>query len=252
MGAQKKTRIVGVPVPRKEGVDKLLGRARYVDDIEREGMWHGATVRSTVPRGFIRSVGFARRIDWSEFAVVTAADIPGQNHIQLIFADQPCLADGKVNHCAEAIVLLAHPDKVKLREAVAGVLIEYDPLPPVFTIQQTERQGGIVWGSDNVLKSFLLEKGDVDSAWAGAAHIVEGEYRTGAQEHLYIENNGMIAEYSAESGVTVWGSLQCPYYVHKSLMAVFDLPADKVRVIQTETGGAFGGKEDYPSTLASH
>ena len=86
----------------------------------------------------------------------------------------------------------------------------------------------------------------------GAAHIVEGEYRTGAQEHLYIENNGMIAEYSAEDGVTVWGSLQCPYYVHKSLLAVFDLPEDKVRVIQTETGGAFGGKEDYPSTLASH
>ncbi len=62
----------------------------------------------------------------------------------------------------------------------------------------------------------------------------------------------MIAEYSAENGVTVWGSLQCPYYVHKSLMAVFDLPEDKVRVIQTETGGAFGGKEDYPSVIGSH
>ncbi len=72
-----------------------------------------------------------------------------------------------------------------------------------------------MWGADNLLKSFLLEKGDVDSAWADAAHIVEGEYRTGAQEHLYIENNGMIAEYSAEDGVTVWGSLQCPYYVHQ-------------------------------------
>jgi len=81
---------------------------------------------------------------------------------------------------------------------------------------------------------------------------VEGEYRTGAQEHLYIENNGMIAEWSEVDGVTVWGSLQCPYYVHKSLLAVFDLPEDKVRVIQTETGGAFGGKEDYPSTLAAH
>src|ERR1700756_1227406 len=252
MSAQTKTRIVGAPVPRKEGADKLLGRARYVDDIEREDMWHGATVRSTIPRGFIRSIGFDRNTDWSEFAVVTAADIPGHNHIQLIVADQPCLADGKVNHCDEAIVLLAHPDKHKVREAVAAVRIEYQLLPPVFTIEESERQDVIVWGSDNVLKSFLLEKGDVDSAWATAAHIVEGEYRTGAQEHLYIENNGMIAEYSETTGVTVWGSLQCPYYVHKSLMAVFDLPEDKVRVIQTETGGAFGGKEDYPSNLASH
>jgi len=247
-----KNRIVGAPVPRKEGVEKLMGRARYVDDMEREGMWHGITVRSTIPRGFIRAITFDKRIDWTEFAVVTAADIPGNNHIQLIFADQPCLADGMVNHCDEAVVLLAHPDKHKLRAAAAAVKIEYEPLPPVFSIEESERQDVIVWGADNLIKSFLLEKGDVESAWADAAHIVEGEYRTGAQEHLYIENNGMIAEWSALEGVTVWGSLQCPFYVHKSLLAVFDLPEDKVRVVQTETGGAFGGKEDYPSILAAH
>jgi len=252
MSASAKNRIVGRPVPRKEGVDKLLGRARYVDDLEREGMWFGATVRSTIPRGIIRSINFNPSIDWSEFIVVSAADVPGKNHIQMIFADQPCLADGVVNHCDEAIVLLTHPDKHKLREAVTAVEVEYDPLPTVFTIEESERQDVIVRGSDNLIKSFLLEKGDVDSAWAHAAYIVEGEYRTGAQEHLYIENNGMIAEWSDETGITVWGSLQCPYYVHKSLLAVFDLPEDKVRVIQTETGGAFGGKEDYPSTLASH
>jgi CO/xanthine dehydrogenase Mo-binding subunit len=252
MSAHPTSRIVGTPVPRKEGVDKLMGVARYVDDIEHDGMWHGATVRSTVPRALIRSIGFDRRIDWSEFTVVRAADIPGENHIQLINTDQPCLADGQVNHCDEAIVLLAHPDKHRVRQAVNAVRIEYDPLPAVFTIEESERQQTIVWGTDNLLKSFLLEKGDVDSAWQSAAHIVEGEYRTGAQEHLYIENNGVIAEYSNKSGVTVWGSLQCPFYVHRTLLAVFDLPADKVRVIQTETGGAFGGKEDYPSTLASH
>src|ERR1035437_3996217 len=252
MSTTAKTRIVGASVPRKEGVDKLLGSARYVDDISREGMWYGLTVRSTIPRGLIRSIGFDRRIDWSEFTVVTAADIPGDNHIQLIVADQPCLADGQVNHCDEAILLLAHTDKHKLREAVDAVRIEYDLLPPIFTIEESERGDVVVWGADNLLKSFLLEKGDVDPAWADAAHIVEGEYRTGAQEHLYIENNGVIAEYRAEGGVTVWGSLQCPYYVHKSLLSIFDLPEDKVRVIQTETGGAFGGKEDYPSTLAAH
>ena len=252
MSSPSTTRIVGASVPRKEGADKLLGRARYVDDIVREGMWHGATVRSSIPRGLIRSITFDRRIDWTEFAIVTAADIPGENCIQLIVADQPCLADGKVNHREEAILLLAHPDKHKLREAVAAVRIEYEPLPSIFTIEESERQDAVVWGADNLLKSFLLEKGDVDSVWPRAAHIVEGEYRTGAQEHLYIENQGMIAEYSAKNGVTVWGSLQCPYYVFKALRPVFDLPEDKVRVIQTETGGAFGGKEDYPSTLACH
>jgi CO/xanthine dehydrogenase Mo-binding subunit len=252
MSTKTPTRIVGASAPRKEGIDKLLGRALYVDDLQREGAWYGTTVRSTIPRGFIRSISFDRRINWSEFTVVTAANIPGENHIQLIVADQPCLADGQVNHCDEAILLIAHPDKHKLREAAAAVRIEYDPLPPIFTIEESERHDQVVWGKDNLFKSFLLEKGDVDAVWATAAYIVEGEYRTGAQEHLYIENNGIIAEWSAENGVTVWGSLQCPYYVHKTLIKIFDLPDGKVRVVQTETGGAFGGKEDYPSTLASH
>jgi CO/xanthine dehydrogenase Mo-binding subunit len=252
MSATATTRIVGAPVPRKEGVDKLVGRAVYVDDITREGIWHGATVRSTIPRGIIRSITFDPRIEWSEFTVVTAADVPGKNHIQLIVADQPCLAESRVNHCDEPILLLAHPDKHKLLDAVSAVRIEYDPLPAVLSIEESEKQDAIVLGEDNIIKSFLLEKGEVDSVWATAAHVVEGEYRTGAQEHLYIENNGIIAEWSTEDGITVWGSLQCPYYVHKTLRSVFDLPDEKVRVIQTETGGAFGGKEDYPSTLASH
>jgi CO/xanthine dehydrogenase Mo-binding subunit len=252
MSTTEKNRIVGASVPRKEGVDKLVGRAAYVDDIEREGLWFGATVRSTIPRGRIRSIEYDPRIDWKQFAIVTAADVPGKNHIQLIVADQPCLAGAQVNHCDEPIVLLAHPNKHKLREALAAVRIDYEPLPAVLSIEESEQQQIIVLGENNIIKEFLLEKGSVDDAWAQAAHIVEGEYRTGAQEHLYIENNGMIAEWSATDGLTVWGSLQCPFYVHKTLKAVFDLPDEKVRVIQTETGGAFGGKEDYPSVLASH
>jgi CO/xanthine dehydrogenase Mo-binding subunit len=252
MSTHAQTRIVGASVPRKEGIDKLVGRAQYVDDLAREGMWFGATVRSTIPRGLIRSIAFSPDINWSEFTIVTAKDVPGKNHIQLIVADQPCLADGRVNHCDEPIVLLAHADKHKLLEAVAAVKINYEPRPAVLSIEESETQKEIILGADNIIKSFLLEKGDVDSAWAAAAHIVEGEYRTGAQEHLYIENNGMIAEWSEADGITVWGSLQCPYYVHKTLRAVFDLPDEEVRVIQTETGGAFGGKEDYPSVLAAH
>ena len=245
-------RVVGTAQIRKEGVDKVLGRALYVDDQKREGMWHGATVRSSVPRGRILNIHYDPRIDWNEFVIVTAADVPGQNHIQMIVADQPCLADKLVNHCNEAIVLIAHPDKRRLPEAAGAIRIDYELMPAVLSIEESETGREVVWGADNLFKEFHLNKGDVDAAWALAAHIVEGEYRTGAQEHLYIENNGVIAEYSEESGVTVWGSLQCPFYVHRSLMAVFDLPAHKVRVLQTETGGAFGGKEDYPSILAAH
>ena len=137
-------------------------------------------------------------------------------------------------------------------KAVAAVAIEYEPLPPLFTIEESERQTEIIWGNDNAFKKFLITKGDVDSVWAKADYIVEGEYTTGAQEQLYIENNGMIASFDGEKGITVWGSLQCPYYVHKALMKLLGLPEDKVRVVQMETGGAFGGKEDYPSMIAAH
>jgi CO/xanthine dehydrogenase Mo-binding subunit len=244
--------IVGSSVPRKEGWDKVTGAARYVDDMALPGMLYGATVRSNVARGKIRRIIFDQSVDWNEFVLVTAKDIPGKNCIALILDDQPCLASEFVNHPEEPVLLLAHTDPHKLRKAVEAVSIEYEPLPPVHTIEESEQQSTIIWGTDNTFKSYLVEKGDVDTVWKEAAHIVEGEYFTGAQEQLYIENNGVIAAYDAENGVTVWGSLQCPYYVHKALMALCGLPENKVRVVQMETGGAFGGKEEYPSMIAGH
>jgi CO/xanthine dehydrogenase Mo-binding subunit len=244
--------IVGASVPRKEGWDKVTGAARYVDDMVLPGMIYGATVRSTIPRGKIKKITFGLGVPWNEYIIVSAKDIPGKNCIALILDDQPCLASDSVNHPEEPILLLAHADRHKLRKAVDAVAIEYEPLPPVHTIEESERKSNIIWGADNTFKNFLVEKGDVDGVWKEAAHIVEGEYFTGAQEQLYIENNGVIAAYDAEHGVTVWGSLQCPYYVHKALMALFALPEEKVRVVQMETGGAFGGKEEYPSMIAGH
>jgi CO/xanthine dehydrogenase Mo-binding subunit len=244
--------IIGKSVPRKEGRDKVTGTARYIDDMTLPAMLYGATVRSQIPRGFIKQISFDGSFDWSEFVVVTAKDIPGKNVIALIGDDQPCLADGRVNHPEEPILLLAHADPHLLRKAVDAVSIEYEALPAIFTVDESERRSQVIWGADNVFKTYLVEKGDVDGIWSTADYIVEGEYTTGAQEQLYIENNGVIAAYDAASGITIWGSLQCPYYVHKALMALCSLAEDRVRVVQMETGGAFGGKEDYPSIIAGH
>jgi len=244
--------IVGTSVPRKEGWDKVTGAARYVDDVVLPGMLYGATVRSNVARGKIRKISFDSSVDWNKFVIVTAKDIPGKNCIALILDDQPCLTAKTVNHPEEPILLLAHADRHKLRKAVEAVSIDYEALPSVHTVEESEQKSTIIWGTDNTFKSYLVEKGDVDTVWKNAAHIVEGEYFTGAQEQLYIENNGVIAAFDAEQGVTVWGSLQCPYYVHKALMALCGLSEDKIRVVQMETGGAFGGKEEYPSMIAAH
>jgi len=244
--------IVGTSVPRMEGRAKVTGEARYVDDMVLPGMLHGATVRSRIPRGKIKKLTLGLGIDWSEFVIVTPSDIPGKNCIALIEDDQPCLADGLVNHPEEPILLLAHPDRHLLPKAVEAVTVEYEPLPAVFSMEESETSQQIVWGADNIFKTYLIEKGDVDTVWQSADHIVEAEYTTGAQEQLYIENNGMIAAFDLQQGLTVWGSLQCPYYIHKALMKLCNLPADRVRVVQMETGGAFGGKEEYPSMIAAH
>jgi CO/xanthine dehydrogenase Mo-binding subunit len=244
--------IVGTSVPRQEGRAKVTGQARYVDDITLPNMLHGATVRSRIPRGKIKTITFGPGITWNEFTIVTAADIPGTNCIALIEDDQPCLADKIVNHPEEPILLLAHPDRHLLTKAVEAVQIEYDPLPAIFSIEESERVTQQIWGADNIFKTYVIEKGDPDSIWQNADHIVEAEYTTGAQEQLYIENNGMIAAFDPDHGVTVWGSMQCPYYIHKALLKLFNLPTDRVRVVQMETGGAFGGKEEYPSMIAAH
>ena len=244
--------VVGRSVPRKEARQKVTGRARYVDDLTLPGMLFGATVRSTVPRGIIRDIDFEPGLPWDEFTVVTAEDIPGSNRVALILEDQPCLADERINHPEEPVVLLAHPDRHLLEEAKRRVKIVVEPLPPVFTIAESLAADEIIWGDDNVFKSYVVSRGDVEAAFAQAHLVVEGDYETGAQEQLYIETNGMLAVADPESGVTVWGSMQCPYYVHRALVKLFGLSSERIRVVQMETGGGFGGKEEYPSIIAGH
>ena len=246
------TRQIGKSVPRKEGREKVTGSARYVNDLTFPEMIHGVTVRSPIARGKILGIRFGEGIPWNEFTVVTAKDIPGKNCIALLIEDQPCLADQFVNHAEEPVILLAHPDKYLLEEARRVVHIEIEPLPAIFTMDDSLRQKQIIWGGDNIFKSYRVEKGNVSAVWDTADFVVEGEYETGAQEQLYIEPQGMIAKANSTDGVTVWGSLQCPYYVHKALVRLFGLPKEKVRVVQTETGGGFGGKEEYPSMIAGH
>jgi len=122
---------VGQSPLRKEGAAKVLGRAQYVDDITLPGMWFGATVRSTIPRGRITSINFDPSIPWQEFTIVSAADIPGENTIVHLTKDHPCLAVTHVNHAEEPILLLAHPNRSVLPAAVAADHITNEELPAI-------------------------------------------------------------------------------------------------------------------------
>src|SRR5262249_61242542 len=106
--------------------------------------------------------------------------------------EQPYLAGGVVNHPEEPIVLVAHRDRARADEARRHVTFEFEPLPPVFTIDDSLARREIVWGADNVFKSYTVQKGDVDAAFAQAAIVIAGEYETGAPEQLHIEPNAML------------------------------------------------------------
>jgi len=236
--APRERGVVGRNVLRKEGVEKVTGAARYIDDLTFPGLLHARTIRSTIPCGDIVDVAYG--FDARGFTIVDYRDIPGRNVVALIDDDQPCLAERRVRHVAEPIVLLAHEDREQL--LAADVRISYREATPQYDAA----------ASTIVFKSIAIDKGDIADGFARADVIVEGEYRTGHQEQLYIETNGVVAVPETDGGMTVYGSLQCPYYVHRALKVLLSLPDDKVRVVQTETGGGFGGKEEYPSMIAGH
>ncbi|HSB10037.1 MAG TPA: xanthine dehydrogenase family protein molybdopterin-binding subunit [Blastocatellia bacterium] len=242
---------VGQNVLRKEGHAKLTGEARYIDDITVDGMLFGKTIRSTVPRGRIRSIELDPTYDWSRIVVADHRDIPGANYVALIENDQPLLVESEVYHCYEPILLIAAETKDLVEEAARHVRIDYEELSPVLTIEDSLACVETLHGTDNVFKRFLIGRGDIDRGFAAADRIVEGEYRVPHQEQLYIEPQGMIA-IPGENEMTVMGSMQCPYYVHKALKQLFNLSDENAIVIQTTTGGGFGGKEEYPSTIAAH
>ncbi|HEV8364403.1 MAG TPA: xanthine dehydrogenase family protein molybdopterin-binding subunit [Gemmatimonadaceae bacterium] len=233
------TSVVGVSVPRKDGMGKATGQAQYADDLVFPGMLHARTIRTTIPSGRLTNVRL--EFDTTGFTIVDQRDIPasGRNVIALIENDQPCLVESEIRHVAEPVMLLAHED----REALwaARVQLTEEPDEPVFDPEQSHK----------LFKEILIEKGDAERAMSRADAVVEGTYRTGHQEHVYIEPNGVIAVPEAD-GIAVYGSIQCPFYVHKALVVLLGSSVSHVRVVQTETGGGFGGKEEYPSMISAH
>lgn len=243
---------VGKSVPRLDGYEKVTGRTKYIDDIDIPGCWYGAAVRSEIPYGEIKNVRLDPSFDWSQVVTCDWRDIPGKNATIFLTEDQPILAKDLVRHVGEAIVLIAAPTKELARRALEYVKVEYEELKPVLSIEESKSKKQIIWGEDNVQSKYLIKKGDVVRGFKQADFIVEGEYKTGFHEHIYIETNGMAAVPRKDGGLTVMGSLQCPYYVLKTLKSLLNLGEEKLNVVQAPTGGAFGGKEDYPSLLGSY
>lgn len=182
---------VGVSSRRKEGPEKLCGVAKYIDDYKLPGCLYGVTLRSSIPYGQIKNIRFDPKFPWDECVIARAEDIPGRNYVALIEEDQPLLAEKRVMHAMEPILIVGHPVRQSAYQALRHIQVDYDEKRPVLSMEESIDLEQVLYSSDNVFKRCLIEKGDIAAGTSGADFVVEGEYRVPYQEQAYIENNGI-------------------------------------------------------------
>ena len=171
---------------RREGRDKLTGAARFTDDLVVPGAWYGLTVRATEPHARLLGIDLDPAFDWSSVVVVTAADIPGENVVALIVDDQPALVVDEIRHVAEPVALVAAP-VLALALAAPRRPSGSGPSALPAVLDPLEATASC--------KQFQIGKGRPRGRLRGAPHLViEGTYRTGSQEQMYIEPQAMMAD----------------------------------------------------------
>lgn len=241
---------VGAPVVRFDAAEKVRGTAKYINDIDFPDVLVGVTIRSTHQRAKILHIVVPNLP--SGVTLVTADDIPGENYVALFNKDQPLLTKDVVNYIGEPIALLVGMSEDELREVAALIRIDYEDLPAISSIEDAlSGKFTPIYGNDGVFKSYGYVKGDPDAAFEASSFVLEETFRTGFQEHIYLETQGVVA-FPYKNGVKIIGSLQCPFYVQKGLAPALNLNPHDIVVEQAITGGAFGGKEEFPSLISGH
>ncbi|MFA5435650.1 MAG: xanthine dehydrogenase family protein molybdopterin-binding subunit [Candidatus Neomarinimicrobiota bacterium] len=227
-------------VERTDARKKIRGEAEYIADRHFEEQLYAKTIRSSKAKARILEIRLPEMP--ADYFAVGRNDVPGLNRMRTVVSDHPIFAEEQVEYIGQPLFLLVGPDREKLCDLADMVNIRYEEEAGVFTLEEAEKQ-------DTVFTDYQYRKGDPAAAFRDAAQIIEEEFRTGYQEHAYLEPQGIAAEY--RNGIlTVYGSMQCPYYVRNALLETMAIPDKQIRIIQTVTGGAFGGKEEFPSLTA--
>ncbi len=244
-------KIVGKNIERFDAKSKVMGTAVYADDMQLGDFLYGAQVGSPVARGILKSVKKDPEFDWSDFTIVDYKDIPGKNEVESVVWDMPFLVEKEIRYHGQPIVLLAHKNRETLEEGLKHITLDIEELPHVTTIDESLSKKIIIAREDNIFRTKLLHRGDLEEGFKKADFIFENTYYTPHQEQAYIEPFAMTARWENKK-VYIKGTMQCPYYIHGGLKVLFDKKDDEVIIAQSAVGGAFGGKEDYPTVISGH
>ena len=245
----------GAPVRRREDRRLITGGGRYVSDIVLPGMLHAVFVRSVHAHARLRAIDVtAARAASGVVTIVTGEDATIATHqirarsalSTYVETGQPILAWPRVRHAGEAVAVVVADDPYRATDAAALVGVDYEPLPAVVdpveaTAPNAPRVHDEVTGNAFLTRHF--EGGDVETALAGAAVVIERTFRTNRQVAAPMETRGGVAEWNAAEGkLTLWSGTQIPHLVRHELATMLALPENRVRVVAPDVGGGFGVK----------
>jgi 4-hydroxybenzoyl-CoA reductase alpha subunit len=241
--------VIGRRLPKVNAWAHLTGTALYADDIRLPRMLHGRLLRSTQPHARIKRVDLSRALAHpGVVAIVTGADMPEKMGIMPSTQDETALAVDKVRYVGEPVAAVAALDEDTAYEALSLIDVVYEPLDPIFTIEEALGREDVKIHEDsrraNVFKEVHLAFGDLDAGFAAADLIRDDWSFFEGNTHAPIETHSCVASYDGNGKLTLWTATQVPHYVHRELEKVLKLPRSQIRVIATPNGGAFGGKSD--------
>lgn len=243
---EKKFNVINQSKPRIDGIEKVMGTARYAADMYMENMLYAGVLRSPCSSAKVISIktAAAKAIEGVE-AVVTFADMPRNKS----WAGYMYLTD-HIKYAGDCVAMAAARTKALLDEALEAIEVEYEELPGVYTIDEALKEGAPLVHAQyerNIFKDsvFHIRKGDIEQGFEKADVILEREYRTQYIEHSYIEPEAVLAYQNPNDGVmTVHASAQNPFFTRRYIADALGVTMNKVRLVQEVLGGSFGGKEE--------
>ncbi len=260
--AAKNFAVVNHSVPRADGLAKVTGSATYTGDLALERMAWAKLLRSPFAHAKILSIDVseAKRLP-GVIDVLTGNDLgPLHPYYGHAVKDHPLLAIGKVRFVGEPLAAVIGEDELSAQEALDKIQVDYEELTPVLDVQSALAPAAVLvhgmdyiggafrgfddfpGGQENICQAVHVEWGDVDAAFASAAHIAEGEFYFPMVYAYAMEPYTAVADYDPQGQLTVYSSAQHPFMVRHDLAEVFNLPLNSVRVIVPFVGGGYGSK----------
>jgi CO/xanthine dehydrogenase Mo-binding subunit len=253
---KKKFNIVGKPVIRTDGLEKVTGQAKFADDYNFPGQLFGIMVRIPAAHANILNIDYsAIQNDPALVAICDANDVPGAKKIGPIKQDQPIFSYDKVVTPGDVLAMLIGPSEEALLKIRHKVKVDYEPLPVLTDpLKALEPDAPLIHPElkSNLVVHHRVRKGDIDKGFAESDYILEQTYTTPFIEHAYIEPEAVIAlPLEGNKGIRIIGSIQNPFTTRKVVAQALGYPLNKVRIQQAELGGSFGGKDDTMNILSA-